>query len=164
MLDHANLRNRADSRGASPSYGQSHQHGLQHHAAGASERGVKMRRMTTLAAGFAIAIAVCAVALELQARRAHAAPVAARSDCRQECLSAYQAIARALKHDPDNVVAPAIVQTPGFSYGVLERVLGIPTGEQIRARWRASCDARFANRPATATLCYGEIVRGQVVR
>jgi hypothetical protein len=114
----------------------------------------------TLLLSLALVLGASAFAFEDQVGRAHAAPTSAVPSCSQACRAGYQAIARALPRDRANVVARAIVRTSGFSYPELSRALGVPTGAQIRARWRASCEARFPKNPATVATCDREIVGG----
>lgn len=58
--------------------------------------------------------------------------------CGTSCRAAYRAIAAALPHDQRNVLARAVVRTPGFDYAELSRALGVPTAAEIVGRWRAA--------------------------
>jgi hypothetical protein len=67
----------------------------------------------------------------------HPQHTATRS-CGPTCLRAYDAIAKALPGDRGNVLARAILSTPGFDYPQLSRALHVPTQAEILALWRRS--------------------------
>jgi hypothetical protein len=117
-------------------------------------------RQLTIAATVALAVVAAATAANrLTAAGPHAtadAPASsvARTACGPSCRSAYAAIARALPHDRANMLAHAILGTPGFDYLQLARALRIPTVAEIRAQWRRRCQARFPRDPGKARACY----------
>jgi len=117
-------------------------------------------RQLTIAAAVALAVVVAAVA----ASRLTAAGALAPADdpahavrpatCGPSCRSAYAAIAQALPRDRGNVLASAILGTPGFDYLELARALQIPTLGEIHAHWRRHCHARFPHDPSRELACY----------
>ena len=110
-----------------------------------------MRHMITIAA----AAVVLAVSWSVPAG---ATRPATSPGCGATCLSAYAAIARALPRDHENVLARAILSTPGFDYGQLGRALHVPTTREIRASWRRRCNAHFAGHARAARACYRQIL------
>jgi len=64
------------------------------------------------------------------------APAESSQPCTRICRSAYEAIAKALPRDRDNVLARAILGTRGCDYAELARALHVPTASEIEAQWR----------------------------
>jgi hypothetical protein len=81
------------------------------------------------------------------------APGLSAPTCARTCKAAYSAIAAALPHERGELLARAIVTTPGFDYLQLARSLHIPTRAQIHAQWRRSCLERFPSSSQAATAC-----------
>jgi hypothetical protein len=118
-----------------------------------------MRQLTIAATIALAAVAAATAATRLTAAGPHAtadAPASsvARTACDPSCRTAYAAIARALPRDRGNVLAAAILATPGFDFLQLARALRIPTVAEIRAQWRRRCQARFPHDPRLARACY----------
>jgi hypothetical protein len=84
----------------------------------------------TITITVATVVVVLAVAWSVPAGATRAAP---SRGCGAACVSAYAAIATALPGDHGNVLARAILGTPGFDYAQLSRALHLPTMRELQA-------------------------------
>jgi hypothetical protein len=88
-----------------------------------------MRHTIPIAVAALLALLALAVARSGPAAATRAAPAL---ECGAACVSAYAAIATALPGDRANVLARAILDTPGFDYARLARALHVPTTRELR--------------------------------
>ncbi len=96
---------------------------------------------------------VLIAALVLGAAGATGANAAAPTRCSSSCVVAYAVIAEALPRDRTNMLARAIVATPGFNYMELSSALHIPTTRQVKARWPRFCRTLYPRNELAAEAC-----------
>jgi hypothetical protein len=92
-------------------------------------------------------------ALALVAAGATGGTAAAPARCASSCAAAYTVIADALPRDRANVLARAIVGTPGFDYDELARALRVRTTTQVKARWPRFCRRLYPRNEFAAEAC-----------
>jgi hypothetical protein len=102
------------------------------------------------------AVLVAALVLFLGSGPSTAGPAAPTpaAGCASSCRAAYDAIAKALPRDRENVLLSALLHTPGVDWRLLARSLHVPTARQIHAEWRRQCELRFPGDAVDAALCY----------